>query len=160
MGDSRKLSEENREIFNRIYKEVKDSSRFMECENYISHGTTTLRQHVVAVTLLALNISEKLHLDIDKEALIRGALLHDYYLYDWHEKKLKELHGFHHPVKALKEALKDFKLTEKEKDIIRHHMYPLTFNTPKSREAWLICISDKICAWGETLEGKIKNISK
>jgi uncharacterized protein len=36
-------------------------------------------------------------------SLIRGALLHDYFLYDWHKgKNRKKLHGFRHPGIAVK----------------------------------------------------------
>ena len=149
------LSDENRALFISVYKEISNNPRFKECENYISHGNTSVMSHVISVTLLALNLSEKLNIKVDKRQLIRGALLHDFYLYDWHDKKLFELHGFHHPRYALREALKDYKLTRKEVDIIIHHMFPLTFNAPRSREARLLCIADKICAWGETVDGKL-----
>ena len=133
------LSDENRELFISVYKEISGNPRFKECENYISHGNTTVMTRVISVTLLALNLSEKLKIDVDKRQLIRGALLHDFYLYDWHNKSLGELHGFHHPRHALREALKDYKLTRKEVDIIIHHMFPLTFNAPRSKEARLLC---------------------
>lgn len=107
------------------------------------------------VTLLALNLSEKLHIKVDKKALIRGALLHDYYLYDWHNKSLKDLHGFHHPKRVLRQALKEFDLTNSEIDIITKHMFPLTPFPPRYKEAILVCIADKICAWGETIEGRL-----
>ena len=149
------LSDENRELFISVYKEISGNPRFKECENYISHGNTTVMTHVISVTLLALNLSEKLKIDVDKRQLIRGALLHDFYLYDWHNKSLGELHGFHHPRHALREALNDYKLTRKEVDIIIHHMFPLTFNAPRSKEARLLCIADKICAWGETVDGRL-----
>ena len=90
---------------------------------------------------------------VDKEALVRGALLHDFYMYDWHEKKLSELHGFRHPRAAIKEAIKDYKLTDKEKEMIKHHMFPFTYDMPKSKEAKILCIADKICAWGEMVDG-------
>ena len=147
------LSDENVELFKKVYSEIKANPRFKQCENYISHGTTSLKTHVIRVTLLALNLSEKFNIKVDKEQLIRGALLHDFYLYDWHDKKLVELHGFRHPKKALKEALRDYDLTDKEKEMIKHHMFPFTYDAPQSKEAKLLCISDKLCAWGEMVDG-------
>ena len=51
--------------------------------------------------------------------LVRGALLHDYFLYDWHTRKsakgLKELHGFSHPETALRNAGRDYRLTPCER---------------------------------------------
>lgn len=150
------LSEENKELFREIYREVRSNSRFEECGLYMHHGDTSIKKHVITVTLLALNLSEKFNIKVNKRYLIRGALLHDYFLYDWHDKKLKELHGFHHSAQALREAMKDFKLSEEEKDIIRHHMFPLTYGRPRSKEALLVCIADKICAWGETIDGRLR----
>ena len=114
MYNLKKLSKENEQFFKEIYFEVRTSSRFEECSKFIQHGNTSVKQHVIMVTLLALNLSEKLHIKVDKKALIRGALLHDYYLYDWHNKSLKDLHGFHHPKRALRQALKEFDLTNNE----------------------------------------------
>ena len=155
MYNLKKLSKENEQFFKEIYFEVRTSSRFEECSKFIQHGNTSVKQHVIMVTLLALNLSEKLHIKVDKKALIRGALLHDYYLYDWHNKSLKDLHGFHHPKRALRQALKEFDLTNNEIDIITKHMFPLTPFPPRYREAILVCIADKICAWGETIEGRL-----
>lgn len=155
MNNLKKLSKENEEFFKEVYFEVRTSSRFNECDKFIQHGNTSVKQHVIMVTLLALNLSEKLHIKVNKKDLIRGALLHDYYLYDWHDKKLKDLHGIYHPRRALKQALKEFELTEHEIDIIMKHMFPLTLRPPRYREAVLVCIADKICAWGETIEGRL-----
>ena len=156
MGKLNRLSEENKELFIKVYNEIRCNSRFEECENYIQHGNTTVKAHVVRVTLLALNICEKFNMDVNKEALVKGALLHDYYLYDWHEKKLSDFHGLKHPRRALRQALKEFKLNEIEEDIIMNHMFPLTSAPPRSKEARLLCLADKLCAWGETVDGRIR----
>ena len=80
--------------------------------------------------------------------------LHDYYLYDWHDKnKGFRWHGFKHHRFALANAEKDFDLTEKEKNIIYSHMFPLTFwCLPRSREAWIVTLADKRVAFAETLK--------
>ena len=76
-----------------------------------------------------------------------AALLHDYFLYDWHDKDPSHrLHGFTHPRRALENAAADWELTDRERDIILHHMFPLTPLPPRSREAWLVCLADKLCA--------------
>ena len=91
---------------------------------------------------------------------MRGALLHDYFLYDWHEAPGKhKLHGFTHPKTALRNAMRDTGLNEIEKDIIIHHMFPLTPIPPKSREGMIVCTADKICAAKETMEGLARVIS-
>ena len=82
----------------------------------------------------------------------RGALLHDLFLYDWHIKgSHKGLHGFTHPKTALQNASKICDLTEKEKDIIVKHMWPLTIRLPKYRESFVVSGADKLCALAEML---------
>ena len=74
-------------------------------------------------------------------------------LYDWHEKDdSHRWHGFSHAHTALLNASTRFSLTDKEKDIIAHHMWPLNLTkVPRSREALLVCLVDKYCSTVETL---------
>jgi hypothetical protein len=37
-------------------------------------------------------------------------------------------------------------------------MFPLTYNAPRSREARLLCIADKLTAWGEMVDAKMEAI--
>ena len=39
-----------------------------------------------------------------------------------------------------------------EQDIIKHHMFPLTPCPPKTKEGWIVSISDKLCSTYETLK--------
>lgn len=101
----------------------------------------------------SLAISEKLHISCSREELIRGALLHDYFLYDWHSREhvpIYKLHGFYHPGVALKNALEEYELTPRERDIIKKHMWPLTIMPPTCREAWIVTMADKWCSLLET----------
>ena len=92
------------------------------------HGTVNCYDHSVFVAEKSLLLAQKLRLKIDARSLIRGALLHDLYLYDWHipdPEHPHRLHGFFHPAKALRNAAQHFELNALEKDIIRKHMFPL-----------------------------------
>ncbi|MGN0707810.1 MAG: HD family phosphohydrolase, partial [Faecalibacterium sp.] len=88
-----------------------------------------------------------------------GALLHDFYLYDWHRRstfhglhRLLEMHGFSHPSHALVNAKQYFQITPKEQNIISCHMWPLTFrHVPRCREAVIVCLADKYCAVIESM---------
>ena len=118
------------------------------------HGNVTTFEHSVRVACLAVWMADRAHLwyRVDLKSLIRAALLHDYFLYDWHEKNAgHRFHGFTHPATALKNAQEDFMLTPVEKDIIARHMFPLCPIPPRCREAWLVCAADKYCALLETL---------
>lgn len=117
----------------------------------IQHGNTECLVHTVAVVCCALALAKRFRIKVNKNALVRGGILHDYFLYDWHDgKKRRMIHGFTHPHTALRHAEADFKLNSIERDIIKHHMFPLTIIPPKSREGWLICMADKICAIRES----------
>lgn len=118
---------------------------------YISHGTTTLLQHSIDVAEEALRIADRLHLHVNETSMIRGALLHDYYLYDWHDSgKAPNWHGFRHPYIALRNARRDYDVNLIEQNIIWRHMFPLTPMPPMCKEAWVVCMADKVCAANET----------
>lgn len=127
------------------------SSRLSLCDSFLQHGDTTVLLHCVAVAYFSLKLAYLFHLRCDEKSLVRGALLHDYFLYDWHIAGGHRLHGFHHPARALKNAREDVALTVREEDIIAHHMFPLTPRPPRSREAALVCLVDKGCGIYETL---------
>ena len=151
------LPPENEVLFRRVLARTREGSRFDEMDRFIQHGKTTVKTHCICVARKAYELAIRKKLDVDEESLIRGALLHDYFLYDWHEKSwANSIHGYTHPGKALKQAEKDFSLTEIERDMIRHHMFPLTIFPPKTREGWLLCLADKIVATQETIGDRLK----
>lgn len=138
-----------------LHEEIRNlkHTRFTENKEFIQHGTTTLYQHCVSVAYRSVVIASKFNLDIDMRSLVRGALLHDYYLYDWHNKTARvKLHGFHHPRIACENASRDFQLNAIEQDIIRRHMFPLTPMPPRYKEGWVICAADKACSLQETFK--------
>ena len=106
-------------------------------------GTSTDNEYIRS-------IADKYHLDVNYLSLIRGALLHDYFLYDWHEKNpAHSPHGFKHPRFALDNARQDCSLTAMEENIILRHMFPLTPAFPAYKESWIVSLADKICASAE-----------
>ncbi|MCR5279070.1 MAG: HD domain-containing protein [Lachnospiraceae bacterium] len=111
-------------------------------------------KHSLKVAYAAAWLNKKLHINCSERDLIRGALLHDYFLYDWHDTSRKDfnpLHGFYHPGVALRNARKDFVLSDKEEDIISKHMWPMTVKPPKCREAWVVTAADKYISTLESL---------
>ena len=155
MKTVRKLSPEKNKKFCEVLTETARQSRLRDCRMFTQHGSTSVLKHCLQVAYTAYYIADRFNIRVSEEELIRGALLHDYFLYDWHEKSLaNSIHGFTHPRKALNEACKDFDLTDREKNMILRHMFPLTPVPPKYREGVILCVSDKICALRETLAGK------
>lgn len=142
--------------------DILNSDNFQKIKEHIQHGNMTVNEHCINVAKTSLRIRDKLHIKCNKRDLIRGALLHDYFLYDWHFKDLKnphKLHGFYHPSRALHNAQKEYTLTKRQEDIIKKHMCPLTVVPPMCREAWIVTAADKYCSFMETVhlhKGKIK----
>ncbi|MBR4731645.1 MAG: HD domain-containing protein [Lachnospiraceae bacterium] len=162
--------ERHRELHRQIRAaagDILESNNFMSTKGHIQHGDMTVNQHCVNVAKLSIAISEKLHIRCQREEMIRGALLHDYFLYDWHvgdAKKPHNLHGFYHPGIALNNASRDYDLTPRERDIIEKHMWPLTLTKiPRCREAWIVTTADKWCSLLETIHyvhghGKVEGV--
>ncbi len=141
-------------------KEILESKNMQKEKTFMQHGNISVFDHSVAVTIKCLKIAHKLGIPVDQKTLIRGALLHDYFLYDWHESdKSHRLHGFTHAKKALLNAEKEYELNDIERNMIYCHMFPLNLRIPKFRESIILCIADKIVATKETLEPYIKLIS-
>lgn len=155
-----------RESLRKHGQEILYSHSFIKSNGFIQHGDMSVYEHSINVAERALRINRFLHAKCNERELVRGALLHDYFLYDWHiDGKDKgnihpKLHGFYHPGTALKNASRDFVLTEREKDIIKKHMWPLTIIPPLCREAWIVTLADKYCSTMETFglhKAKVKN---
>ncbi len=155
---------EYREILAVNGEEILSADKYQRLKVFVQHGNVTIYEHSIHVALCAIKLNRFLGINGRERDIVRGALLHDYFLYDWHDGEAPgnihpKLHGFYHPGIALKNATRDFTLTEREKDIIKKHMWPLTIKTPMCREAWVVCLADKYASTLETLKlkkGKIR----
>ena len=159
----------NKEVEDLVFKsylsDVMQKKKFLKMNRYIQHGNTTCLLHSIAVSYYSYRLSKFLRLNIMEKELIRGALLHDYFLYDWHQKYKPcddlGLHGRIHPTIALFNARKDFGINKIEEDIIERHMFPLTFTPPKYKESVIVCIVDKVCSIYEIFsKNAYSNITK
>ena len=150
---SNKLSAKEKVFFWEEVRQVCSSSRMNKSRTFYQHGKINIYVHSLRVAYICYYWVKKYHLHVDEKALIRGALLHDYFLYDWHDKEHehKRPHGFFHPSAALCNAKQDLILTRKEENIIQRHMFPLTLIPPGCKEAWLVCMADKVCSTRETV---------
>lgn len=115
------------------------------------HPGTTCYEHSVFVAYVAFRLARWWGLDYTAAA--RGGLLHDLYLYD---PRVPGSHQgnqcFAHPRAALRNARALCgDLTQKEENIIISHMWPLARFRPRSREAAVVNLADKLCATAEVM---------
>ena len=147
----------NRPELDRILSEITSDEAVQRMKNYIQHGTVSTFEHCKSVARLSYEIDRRLLLHSDLRVLLTGAMLHDFYLYDWHEKGDGShlLHGLRHAKRACENARKLLHADDKVCRVIYCHMWPLNpERIPRSKEAWIVCIADKCVSLQETLFGR------
>lgn len=156
------ISKEDIAEFKEIIKDIAENSNVTALKDHIQHINSSRYAHCEEVALYTFLICKKLKLDYISAA--RGAMLHDFYFYNWRNKHVegqKKFHLFRHPRIALENALDIFDLNDMEKDIIVKHMWPLTIVPPKFKESYIVTIVDKYCATKEFFKFlKIKKSTK
>lgn len=137
-------------------KELLQYKQLQDMHQYVQHGDTSTFEHCLMVAYCSYQMAKALPSDFNYKSIIRGAMLHDFYLYDWHvPHHSHRLHGFSHAKCALNNASKLLILNKTEADIIEHHMWPLTLRRyPRSKEAFLVCMVDKYCSLAETFHSQ------
>jgi uncharacterized protein len=140
------------EIFDGLAKDILEHEVFGIGKTFIQHGRVSVYKHSLDVAKMSFSLGEFFRVP-DQRSLVRAALLHDFFLYDWHTpEKMWSLHGWTHPVTAAENAKKHFQISDKEYSLIRSHMWPYTLlHPPVYPEGWIICLADKICSLSETL---------
>jgi uncharacterized protein len=139
---SKKNLAENLEFCSYI-EDLLDSEPVGLMKEVIHHGKTTTFEHCLNVSYYNYLICKKLGLNARSAA--RGGLLHDLFLYDWHDVTLADGHALQHAKRARANAEKYFDISPLERDIIEKHMFPLTLTPPRHRESFIITLTDKYC---------------
>ena len=134
-----------------MIKDILDNNTVQKMREYKQHYDVSCFFHCLLVSYNSYLICKKHNLDY--KSVARAGMLHDLFLYDWHIKKKeigrKGLHAFTHAKKAYENAVKLFKLNDKEKDIIKKHMWPVTFKLPRYKESFVVTYVDKCLAISE-----------
>ena len=137
-------------LVHKLGKEILDSDNMKREKRFIQHANVSTYDHSISVATMSLTLAAIFRVKVDKVSLVRGALLHDFFLYDWHDKTaMPKAHAYLHPLIAFDNAKKEFKLNAIEKNIIQAHMFPLSIVMPKYKESWIVVMADKICAMNE-----------
>ncbi len=141
--------------FYRIVKPLIDNSNFAATKQITHHGITRY-EHCMRVAYFTYKVTKFLKLDYKETT--EAALLHDFFTDEVeNENSVAKLR--HHPTYAVINAKKYFDLTEKQEDIIKTHMFPVTFTPPKYLESWIVDIIDDgvaIYERGKTTSAELK----
>ena len=147
------LSSEKSDILNNIFndreymflvKDILDNEKFETLKNNKHHGLTRY-DHSLRVSYYSYKITKFLKLNYNETA--RAGLLHDFFDNDDLQTREQKLSAFYHPKKALENSEILYKLSDREKNIIISHMFPLIpQKVPKYLESWLVSLVDKIVA--------------
>ena len=144
---------ERRQRFDKVIGRYRNTPDVESMDRFVQHGATSTLGHSENVAWVSFLVNEKLHLKADEKTLVEAAVLHDFYLYDWHDRKPeRKKHRYEHPEIACENAKEQFAVSEKTQNAIRSHMWPVNFkNVPRSKEAAIVCLADKYCASVETI---------
>lgn len=154
-----------------IVKDILESKEFQKRRLFFHHENECLWTHCIRVSYTSYLFAIKHKLN-KRDCAIAG-LLHDFYTKAWHpsegldqledkyrEKlehprklKLKEMHGFNHPVQALENAKEYFPeyMNERVENAIITHMFPMSLinktKWPKYKESFAVWYADKHVSW-------------
>ena len=138
-------------VVRRYGGDILGSQGMLLSQSFRQHGDVSVALHCFFAAVVCVRLARALALRVDTRALVRGTLLHDYFLYDWHDPDPSHrLHGFRHAGFALRNAGRDFSLGPIERNMIASHMFPMNLVLPRFRESLLLCLADKICSFCET----------
>jgi len=143
-----------------IVRDIIEHKEFIKTKDIAHHGMNRF-DHSVRVSYYSYKLARLLKLDYQEVA--RGGLLHDFFLVDNEviTKKEKMATLVNHPKYAEAFASKYFELTEKERDMILTHMFPVAINrVPKYAESWLVNTVDNVVSIGEALYSRKGQVAK
>lgn len=141
------------EEFNIYVRDIITNERFNLLKDEKHHGISRY-EHSMRVAKYTYKIAKFLNFKRIQD-LTRAALLHDFYT----NKDIKNVEPTKalvvHPKMAAKNAKKYFNVSKRVQDMIRTHMYPVTSEMPKTKEALLISLIDKEVGTIEMLKYKL-----
>ncbi len=145
---------DNTEFYN-IISPIIQNSDFLKLKNIKHHGITRY-DHSMRVAYFTYFVTKGLGLRY-KEAT-EAAMLHDFFTDEVVEDngvgRLRK-----HPNYAVMNAKKYFSLSDMQEDIIRCHMFPVTFTPPRYLEGWIVDLVDDFAALYEKSLSTKKELS-
>lgn len=142
-----------------IARRIYDCDAFKKAIKQAHHGHTSVAVHTICVAVISLRIYYFLlehHIRLNKDSLIKGALLHDLGIVGRYSKYANDVVCcYRHPIDSVSIAESIFyHINETVIDSILHHMFPMTPIPPHHLEGFVLIAADKYCASVEKAYGK------
>ena len=61
-------------------RDVLESRDMQALRTFHQHGVISRYEHCLSVCYIALRLADKWHVDVDRRSMVRGALLHDFFM--------------------------------------------------------------------------------
>ena len=149
------INKEQLEKLESLYQTFLNDEKVLRMQDISMHRGSNCYLHCfkVAKKAISKSLNKK---NINLEVVLVGAILHDYYLYDWRKDRSKlKKHAKNHPHVAIENAIRDFAISDDIKRVIETHMWPINFKAfPNTKEAKVVSLADKAVTIGESLTGK------
>jgi uncharacterized protein len=120
--------------FIKMNNDILNNKEFNKMRDIAHHGINRY-DHLVRVSYYSYKVAKFLRLNYKETA--RAGLLHDFFDEEISKDDNKVNQLRRHPKYAVDNAKKYFSLTDREEDIIKTHMFPVTFTPPKYLESWI-----------------------
>ncbi len=132
-------------------KDILECKEYFQARHQVHHVKTSVAVHSILTAKMGLKICDRLHdrgIDVDERKVVRIALLHDLgMLGRSHRYKNNFECGYLHPLNSVAAAQRIWKdIDPASKNAIRSHMWPLSLYVPTSKEAFVLCLADKMAA--------------
>ena len=152
-----KITEEQKARLEDLYQSFLHDEKVLRMKEISIHRGSNCYEHSFKVAKKAIKRALR-HKEgtVNLEVVLIGAILHDYYLYDWRKDRTRlKKHGKNHPGIAIENAVRDFDISEEVKKVIKSHMWPINIKTfPNTKEARIVSLADKSVTSGESLSFK------
>ncbi len=129
--------------FEEIISDIISDPEYQKLKGFCHHNGISRFDHCVRVARLCWYAARLFRLRVVDT--VRGAMLHDFYLYR-NDLYAPSTHIRTHPQDSLDTASKRFALSDIEADIILCHMWPMTKKRPAYPESYIVNIADTLCA--------------
>ena len=142
-------------------QDILTSEKFREAKGQIHHYRTTVASHCLKTAVAGLklcSILRRIGISVDTRMVVRTALLHDLGMVGRSDLYRNNFECcLKHPGNSASISKQICKgIDEESLAAIESHMWPLSVRAPKTKEAAILCVADKIASVGDLMPQSMK----